>query len=81
MKPLITCTCLCALLATAGAPALAEDGMEVTPYRPSISNPAQLPTPGQLELELLRGGRRPVHRGIHTLTSDSSLVTSSGLAR
>src|SRR5690349_875178 len=24
----------------------------VTPYRPSVSNPAQLPTPGQLELEL-----------------------------
>lgn len=27
-----------------------DDG--VTPYRPSVSNPAQLPVPGQLELEL-----------------------------
>jgi hypothetical protein len=36
----------CALAAGAG-----EDG-GVTPYRPSVSTPAQLPTPGQLEFEL-----------------------------
>lgn len=29
----------------------AADDNGVTPYRPSVSNPAQLPTPGQLELE------------------------------
>ncbi|MET3139892.1 hypothetical protein AAKU61_004275 [Undibacterium sp. GrIS 1.2] len=28
------------------------DDEEVTPYRPSVSSPAQLPFPGQLELEL-----------------------------
>ncbi|MBJ7313750.1 transporter [Rugamonas sp. CCM 8940] len=30
----------------------AEDAPPVTPYRPSVSSPAQLPAPGQLELEL-----------------------------
>jgi hypothetical protein len=30
----------------------AEDEGGVTPYRPSVSTPAQLPVPGQLELEL-----------------------------
>jgi hypothetical protein len=38
----------------AGAEERAEDA--VTPYRPSVSNPAQLPVPGQLELEI--GGLR-----------------------
>lgn len=31
--------------------ALAEEEAAVTPYRPSVSSPAQLPLPGQLELE------------------------------
>lgn len=30
----------------------AEDGPPITPYRPSVSSPAQLPAAGQLELEL-----------------------------
>jgi hypothetical protein len=30
----------------------ADGGDPVTPYRPSVSSPAQLPVPGQLELEL-----------------------------
>ncbi|MET3105617.1 hypothetical protein AAKU67_003171 [Oxalobacteraceae bacterium GrIS 2.11] len=32
-------------------PAQAEDELDVTPYRPTVSNPAQLPAPGQLEFE------------------------------
>jgi len=42
-----------ALLALCGA-AHAADGDEdaITPYRPSVSSPAQLPVPGQLEFEL-----------------------------
>lgn len=41
------------LIAAASFPALADDnGPPVTPYRPSVSSPAQLPAPGQLELEL-----------------------------
>ena len=31
--------------------ALADDEAEILPYRPTVSNPAQLPTPGQLEFE------------------------------
>lgn len=34
------------------SPALAQEERGVTPYRPSVSTPAQLPAPGQLELEL-----------------------------
>jgi hypothetical protein len=45
-----------AVLASLAFPAWADDAPEVTPYRPSVSNPAELPTPGQLELEL--GGLR-----------------------
>jgi hypothetical protein len=40
------------LLASCGLPALADDGPPVLPYRPTVSSPAQLPAPGQLELEL-----------------------------
>ncbi|KRB71306.1 hypothetical protein [Noviherbaspirillum sp. Root189] len=40
---------------------------EVTPYRPSISNPAELPTPGRLELEF--GGQHTKDSG----TRDDSL--------
>jgi len=39
------------LVCAAGAHASEADA-DITPYRPSVSNPAQLPTPGQLELEL-----------------------------
>jgi hypothetical protein len=52
------------LAATFAVAAYAEDDTGVTPYRPSVSTPAQLPVPGQLELELGglsihdNGGRR-----------------------
>jgi|GEM_PF-3354897 len=40
-------------LAAALAPGLAAaDEDAITPYRPSVSSPAQLPVAGQLELEL-----------------------------
>ena len=39
------------LVSLIAAIANAEDDIGVTPYRPSVSNPAQLPIPGQLELE------------------------------
>ena len=49
---------LIALLASAAATAHADDdgGPPVTPYRPSVSTPAQLSAPGYLELEA--GGLR-----------------------
>jgi hypothetical protein len=40
-----------AMLAILALPAWAADAPEVNAYRPSVSNPADLPTPGQLELE------------------------------
>jgi hypothetical protein len=40
------------LLVTLGMTGQAEEQANVKPYRPSVSNPAQLPAPGQLELEL-----------------------------
>ncbi|MFZ6673454.1 transporter [Undibacterium sp. Xuan67W] len=39
-------------LASLSLIALADDDAGVTPYRPSVSSPAQLPLPGQLELEM-----------------------------
>jgi hypothetical protein len=42
---------LALLLAASGLACHAQES-NVTPYRPSVSNPAQLPVPGQLELEL-----------------------------
>lgn len=39
-------------IAACNLPAMADDGPPVTPYRPSVSSPAELPAPGQLELEL-----------------------------
>lgn len=39
------------VLAFAANQTWAADDAEVNPYRPSVSNPAQLPVPGQLELE------------------------------
>jgi hypothetical protein len=41
-----------ALTALGSLPSFAEDLPPVTPYRPSVSSPAQLPAPGQLELEI-----------------------------
>jgi hypothetical protein len=38
-------------LATSSVLALADEETAITPYRPSVSNPAQLPVAGQLELE------------------------------
>ncbi len=45
---------VCALSATASLAARADDSgfQPITPYRPSVSTPAQLPYPGQLEFEL-----------------------------
>lgn len=48
-KSLLVCGLLAGLLSS-GRTAIAEDGGP-TPYRPTVSNPAELPTPGQFELE------------------------------
>jgi hypothetical protein len=40
-----------ALLLASGPAAWAQEAGAVTPYRPSVSTPAQLPAPGQLEFE------------------------------
>jgi Putative MetA-pathway of phenol degradation len=45
-----------AVLAALALPAWAADEPEVNAYRPSVSNPADLPTPGQLEWGVLLGG-------------------------
>ena len=42
--------------------AAAADDDAITPYRPSVSSPAQLPVPGQLEIEL---------GGLHARSDDS----------
>lgn len=42
---------LALLMAGASAGALADDTAAITPYRPSVSTPAQLPAVGQLEYE------------------------------
>lgn len=55
-----------AMLAVLTLPAWAADAPGVTPYRPTLSNPAELPTPGQLELEF--GG---VHEKMGSARSDS----------
>ncbi len=47
LSPLFACALACALPYSA----LADDEVTITPYRPTVSNPAQLPTPGQLEFE------------------------------
>jgi len=52
-----------ALGACAAAHADGEDEPTVTPYRPTISNPADLPVPGWLELEF---------GGLHTSAADHS---------
>ncbi|MGZ5817443.1 MAG: transporter, partial [Burkholderiaceae bacterium] len=46
LKPLIAI-----LLASSSLIAFADEEAGVTPYRPSVSSPAQLPVAGQLELE------------------------------
>ncbi|GAB3401251.1 transporter [Massilia agilis] len=51
-----------AALAACSATACAQEAAPVTPYRPSVSTPAQLPAPGQLEFEfgaLAARGRQP----------------------
>ena len=48
--PHLALLCLCIAASTAHAQQTPDDA--VTPYRPSVSSPAQLPVPGQLELEL-----------------------------
>ena len=49
--------CAMALIGFAGVAGAADDRFEpVSPYRPSVSNSAQLPAPGQLEFEF--GGLR-----------------------
>ncbi|MEP7100966.1 MAG: transporter [Burkholderiales bacterium] len=52
-----TGACAVALMLLADAACAAEEGFEsITPYRPSVSSPAQLPAPGQIEFEF--GGLR-----------------------
>jgi hypothetical protein len=51
MNPLKLTTFLIGLCVLPAAVHAQDDGA-VTPYRPSVSSPAQLPLPGQLELEL-----------------------------
>ena len=48
-------------LACAGALHAEDDAPSVTPYRPTVSNPADLPVPGWLELEL--GASRQTEAG------------------
>ncbi len=48
LKKLFALTCLCSLTTLA----MADEEAAITPYRPSVSNPAQLSAPGQLELEM-----------------------------
>lgn len=51
-----------AALAASSATACAQEAAPVTPYRPSVSTPAQLPAAGQLEFEfgaLAARGRQP----------------------
>lgn len=45
-------TLIVVLIAACILPASADDSPPVSPYRPTISSPAQLSAPGQLELEL-----------------------------
>jgi hypothetical protein len=52
MKPLSVKVLFLFCVAAFSMNALAQDDNPITPYRPSVSNPAQLPVPGQLELEL-----------------------------
>jgi len=56
MKKIVLALCACLPFA-----AYADDDSPVTPYRPSVSSPAQLPAPGQLELEI--GGLRTQNSG------------------
>jgi hypothetical protein len=39
-------------LSALALPCMAQDEPPITPYRPSVSSPAQLPAPGQLEMEI-----------------------------
>lgn len=57
--PHLALLCLCIAASTVHAQQAPDDA--VTPYRPSVSSPAQLPVPGQLELEL---------GGLHTRLDD-----------
>ena len=55
MKRLFTGLAIAALCGSAAHAAGTDDGDSgdaITPYRPSVSSPAQLPVPGQLEVEL-----------------------------
>lgn len=61
-----SCAALAALLGVCTA-AHADDEPAATPYRPTVSNPADLPAPGWLELEL--GGLRV--RGADDSRSDT----------
>jgi hypothetical protein len=59
MRTLFRIACLF-LLAFGLAPVHAQEGPPVTPYRPSVSTPAQLPAPGQLEFEFGALGARGI---------------------
>ena len=43
---------MCLLVSVTQADAADEEDLAITPYRPSVSNSADLPVPGQLEMEL-----------------------------
>ena len=52
LAPTLLPACLAALCLMSPAHAAIDDDDAITPYRPSVSSPAQLPKPGQLEFEL-----------------------------
>ena len=58
----LTFTALVALVLS--GPVAAAESDHVTPYRPTVSNSAQLPVPGQLELEFgVLAAQNDLHRG------------------
>lgn len=63
MSPRQAASTLVLALVAVAAPGRADEPQPVTPYRPSVSSPAQLPYPGQLELEL--GGLATKADGAH----------------
>lgn len=50
MRKIAACTLVCAAFA-ASPSAMAEESLSATPYRPTLSNPAELSAPGWVEIE------------------------------
>ena len=65
-RPTLSAAALAALFLATGAAHADDDGPAVTPYRPSVSTPAQLSAPGYLELEA--GGLRASDNGASRTT-------------